>query len=180
MNRAVLPLLLWAALGCGLGAQDRPAPAIAAPDLGPAVCEADLDAPVAKVWAVFTTDEGFKRLGVAKARIEFRVGGRMLSHYDPAGVLGDDGTIENTIMAYEPQRMVAFRVSRPPKGFPFPNAWQEVWSVVTLTDLGGGRCHLRLAQMGYTAGEESQRMRGFFLKGNAWVLEHLRKGFAQP
>jgi uncharacterized protein YndB with AHSA1/START domain len=54
-------------------------------------------------------------------------------------------------------------------------AYKSTWSVVSLTDLGDGRTHLRLAGMGYTADPESQRMRAFFDQGNAWVLAQLKK-----
>lgn len=152
------------------------APSPAQADLGPLIHEADLNVPVEKVWWVFSTDEGYRKLGVAQAKIDFRVGGKMLTHYKPDGVIGDEGTIENTILAFEPPRMLAFRITKPPQGFPFMQAYNETWSVVTLTDLGNGRTHLRLAGMGFTADPESQRMRAFFDQGNAWVLAELKKG----
>lgn len=163
-------------------AQARPepaAPTASAPvNTDPLVTEAELDAPVRKVWDVFTTDEGFKNFGAAQAHIDLRVGGKIQSHYNPQGVLGDEGTIENTIIAYEPEHVFAFRISKPPKGFPFMNAFQTVWSVATMTDLGDGRTHLRLAMCGYTADDESQQMRRFFDQGNAWVMEKLKQNLA--
>ncbi len=32
----------------------------------------------------------------------------------------DDKTIENTIIGYDPQHMLSFRVTKAPTGFPFP------------------------------------------------------------
>ena len=52
-------------------------------------------APVDKVWAAFTTREGQESWMVAHSDIELKVGGRMRTHYDPKGVLGDAKTIEN-------------------------------------------------------------------------------------
>jgi len=75
------------------------------------VHEGVIDAPVAEVWKVFSTSEGYKALGVALADVDFRVGGTIRSRYRADGVLGDDETIENQIMAYEPLRMVAFPCS---------------------------------------------------------------------
>lgn len=144
-------------------------------DTGPQVCEAELEAPVEKVWAVFSTEEGLKLLGVAQAKLDFRVGGKMQTHYDPRGVIGDEGTIENTIIAFEPMRMVAFRITKPPAKFPFKNAYRDTWTVATMTDLRDGRTRLRLSGMGYTADPESQRMRAFFAQGNAWTLEELKR-----
>lgn len=153
---------------------NRPA---GAPDLSPQVTEGVVSAPVAEVWRVFTTNEGFKNLGVAKADIDFRVGGLMRSHYNPEGVIGDEGTIQNQIIAYEPERMLAIRLHQPPKGFPFNEAWKRTWSVITFTDTGEGRTHVRIAGLGYDATEESQKMREFFKAGNAYVMKLLQSKY---
>lgn len=157
--------------------QPRPEPGSGVPDLSPLVHESVLNAPVSEVWKVFATAEGFKKFGVAKCDMDFRVGGLIKSHYDPKGVIGDPGTIVNRILAYEPGRMIAFRIDTPPKGFPFMDAYKTTWSVATLTDLGDGRTHLRLAGLGYTADKESQAMREFFKNGNAWTMKKLQASF---
>jgi uncharacterized protein YndB with AHSA1/START domain len=123
---------------------------------------------------VFSTAEGFKKMGVAQCELELRPGGLIRTHYDPKGVLGDEGTIVNEVMAFEPPRMIAFRVHRPPASFPFKEAWKGTWSVATLTDQGDGTTHVRLAGMGYTDEPESRAMREFFEKGNAWTMQTLR------
>ena len=151
------------------------APLPTIPDASSIIHEIDLNVPIETVWNAFTTDEGFKALGVAKARVDLRVGGKILSHYGPDGELGDEGTIENTILAFEPLRMIAFKISKPPKDFPFMNAYATTWSVATLTDLGEGRTHLRFAMLGFTGDPESQKMRAFFEQGNAWVMQHLKQ-----
>lgn len=179
MKRAYLTMSILAAACGSATAQDRPEPTKAqAPaatiNTNPVITEGDFDVPVEKLWWVFSTDDGFKMLGAAKAKIDFRVGGKMLSAYDPNVTLGDEGGIENTILAYDPHHVLAWRITQPPKGFPFMNAFKDVWSVATFTDLGGGKSHLRLAQVGYTADEESQKMRAFFDQGNKWVMDHLK------
>ena len=150
------------------------APAPAAPSTAPLVVEGIVNAPPAELWRVFTTGDGFKNLGAAKAEIDLRVGGLMRSHYDPKGVLGDEGTIQNQIISFEPERMISFRIHKPPAGFPFTNAWKDTWSVATFTDLGDGRTHVRLSTMGYTTDDESQKMKAFFEAGNGWVLKKLQ------
>ena len=140
--------------------------------------EGVLDAPVAEVWKVFSTSEGYKAVGVALAEVDFRVGGTIRSRYRADGVLGDDETIENQIMAYEPLRMLAMRIQKPPKTFPFKEAWKQGWTVVTLTDLGDGRTHLRAASVDFGTDEESQSMRRFFERGNQETIDTLQKFFA--
>jgi hypothetical protein len=44
-------------------------------------------APIAEVWQVFSTGEGFTRLGVARAEMDFRPGGLIRSTYDAANPL---------------------------------------------------------------------------------------------
>src|SRR5438270_6021911 len=92
------------------GGQVKASPATPPVDTGPVVCEADLDVTVEKVWNAFTTGEGIKLMGVAQAKIDLRVGGKMLTHYSPNGVLGDEGTIENTYLAFEPMHVIAFHI----------------------------------------------------------------------
>ena len=141
------------------------------------VNEGILNAPVAEVWKVWTSGEGYKAVGVALADVDFRIGGLIRSRYSADGVLGDDGTIENRIIAYEPQRMIAIRIERPPRSFPFHEAWKHTWTVVTLSDAGNGRTHLRVASMGFGTDPESLAMKEFFVKGNQQTLDTLAKHF---
>jgi len=179
MKIATMMLVVVTMSGAAV-AQERTEPtgkaaAAAAPDLSPLVAEVDINVPPAQVWDVFSTEEGWKKMGVAQVKLDLRPGGKVLSHYDPKGTLGDDATINNEVIAYDPGHMFAFRISKPPKNFPFMKSFQSVWSVVTITDLGNGKTHLRLAQNGYTADEESKKMRAFFAQGNQWVLDKLKK-----
>jgi uncharacterized protein YndB with AHSA1/START domain len=145
---------------------------------GPLVSEGIIPAPPAEVWKAFATAEGYRKLGVAQCEMDLRVGGLIRSHYDRKGTLGDEGTIQNEILAFEPERMISIRVQKPPKGFPFSEAtWKGTWSVITLTDLGGGSTHVRIAGLGYPDTPEGRKMREFFQAGNAWVMSHLKKQY---
>ena len=143
----------------------------------PQVTEGVVAATPAQLWRVWTTAEGYKQLGAAQCDVDFRVGGLIRSVYDPAAKLGDGSTIENEIMAYEPEHMLAFRIHKTPTGFPFPNAWKRTWSVATLTDRGDGTTLLRVTGLGYDSTSESQHMREFFTAGNAMVLQYLQGAF---
>ena len=69
----------------------------------PQVTEGFVNAPVAEVWSLFTTSEGYLATGVAHADVRLAIGGEIRSHYDPKGKLGDAETIVNEILAYEPR-----------------------------------------------------------------------------
>jgi len=158
-------LLVWAAPAVG---QDAPS----------FVNEGIVNAPVADVWKVWTTSDGYRLVGVALADVDFRIGGLIRSRYSASGTLGDDQTIYNRILAYEPLRMIATRIDKPPANFPFKEAWKNTWTVVTLTPLADGRTHVRAASMGFGGDPESLEMRRFFERGNADTLQLLTDHFA--
>jgi uncharacterized protein YndB with AHSA1/START domain len=183
MDALKLGVALMAGVVASVGqAQEKPMPepgsaktAVAASvNLNPVVHEREFDVPVERLWRTFATEEGWKDWGVAQCKLDLRPGGKVQTHYNPKGVIGDEGTIENEVLAFDPLHSFSFRISKPPKGFHFMNAYKGVWSVATMTDLGNGRSRLRLAMNGYTAEEESQKMRAFFEQGNAWSLDKLK------
>ena len=147
------------------------------PDTVSFVNEGTIDAPIAEVWKVWSTSDGYKVLGVALADVDLRVGGLIRSRYGADGALGDEQTIENEILAYEPPRMIAIRIHRTPRDFPFKQAWKHTWTVVTLTALPDGRTHVRAASLGYGTDAESAAMRRFFEQGNAETMQLLESHF---
>jgi uncharacterized protein YndB with AHSA1/START domain len=142
----------------------------------PQVTEGFINAPVAQVWRIFTTSDGFKATGVAHAEVDLRVGGTIRSHYDPKGTLGDPGTIVNEILAYEPERMLAIRIKEAPANFPYRNAMKSTWTVIYFTP-SGDMTHLRIVGLGYQDDPESLEMRKFFERGNRYTIDHLAKPF---
>lgn len=150
----------------------------AAADLPPVVTEGVVPAPREAVWQAWTTSEGLRAWLAPHVEIDLRLGGLMRSNYNPAGALGDPGTIENRVLAYEPQRMLAIQVARAPERFPFPNAIRAMWTVIHLDDADGGHTRLRIVGMGFTDDDESTRMRAFFERGNAYTLQQLQRRFA--
>jgi uncharacterized protein YndB with AHSA1/START domain len=152
----------------------------AAQELSPIVHEGVVEASPDAVWAAFTTSEGLRAWLAPHAEIDLRVGGLMRTNYDPQGRLGDARTIENTILSYEPGRMISIRVSKAPDDFPFPTAVRRMWSVIYFTPAGSGRTLVREVSLGFGGDEESQRMRAFFMQGNATTLQQLQRHFSAP
>ena len=141
--------------------------------------EAIIDAPVAEVWKAFTTADGLKSWMAPEASIDLRVGGKMLANYRAEGKLGDENTIENTILSFELQRMLSIQATKPPAGFPFASAIKDTWSVMYFEPVGADRTRIVICGMGYKDDAESTKMREFFDKGNAHTLEQLRKKFSR-
>ena len=143
----------------------------------PQVTEGFINAPVAEVWRIFTTSEGFKQTGVEQADVDLRIGGLLRSHRDAKGTLGDAQTIVNEILAYEPQRMLALRIRQAPADFPYRDAIDGTWSIIYLVPAGQDMTQVRIVGLGYRETPQSQAMRQFFAEGNRWTLDHIAKRY---
>lgn len=143
----------------------------------PQVTEGFVNAPVAEVWRLFTTAEGYKATGVDKAEVDLRVGGTVRAHYDPQGTLGDPETLVNEILAYEPERMLAIRLQKPPASFKFAPAQEGTWTVIYFTPSGADMTHVRIVGLGYRDDEQSQALRRFFAEGNRSTLDRIAKRY---
>ena len=142
------------------------------------VHEGIVNAPLDQVWAAYTTKAGLESWMVAHAEIELKLGGKMKTRYDPKGTVDDAKAIENTILSYEPMRMISFKVTKAPQGFPFPIAITNMWTVVYFEAQGEKATRVRGVSMGFGNDDESKKMREFFNRGNAITLDHLQKRFA--
>ena len=143
------------------------------------VNEGVVAAPIEDVWKTWSTSEGYRSLGVALADVDLRLGGLIRSRYGADGTLGDEQTIENEIIAYEPPRMIAIRIHKTPANFPFKEAWKHTWTVVTLTPVDGNRTNIRVASLGFGSDPESLAMRRFFERGNEQTIKTLIARFAK-
>ncbi len=143
------------------------------------VHEAVVTAPVADVWKAFTTSAGFESWAVAHAEIDLRVGGEMRSNYDPNGTIGDENTIVNEILAFEPERMLSIRNTRTPEGFPDADLFGQTWSVIYFEPENGARdrTHVRIVGLGWGEGADWDVLYNFFNAGNAQTLAELQKKF---
>ncbi len=140
--------------------------------------EGVVEAPIEEVWKIFATSEGYTVLGPALAEVDLRIGGMIRSRYRADGTLGDAETIENTILAYEPPRMMALRIAKTPASFPFKNAWKSTWTVITLAPVESRKTLVRAASLGFGTDEESVAMRRFFEAGNQSVIANVQRHFA--
>jgi len=143
----------------------------------PVVTEGIVNAPVEEVWKAFTTKQGIESWMVAKTEFELRVGATWRTSYSKESNLNDDAAIHHTILAYDPGRMLAFRTTKTPRNFPFPNALPKTWNVVYFEPAGPGRTKVTTHMLGYEDNEESQKMRAFFETGNKTTMDSLVKKF---
>ena len=142
------------------------------------VHEGIVNGPLDQVWAAYTTKAGLESWMVAHAEIELKIGGTMKTQYDPKGTTEDPKAIVNTILSLEPMRMLSFKVTKAPQGFPFPNAITNMWTVVHFEAQGEKATRVREICMGFSEDDESRKMREFFNRGNAITLKTLQMRFA--
>jgi uncharacterized protein YndB with AHSA1/START domain len=146
---------------------------------GQLTSEGVIEAPADLVWAAFTTKEGQESWNVAHAEIDLKIGGKMRTHYDRNGQIGDPNTIENLILSFEPNHMLSIQVANPPAKFPYKDAIKKVWTVIRFEEVGPSRTKLTVTGLGYGDDEESQKLRAFFDKGNSYTINKLQEKFAK-
>ena len=155
-----------------LAAASFTAPGVAA---DPLVQTMVIDAPVSAVWDLFTTSEGYATWATPLAKVDLRIGGAIRASYDPSSNLQDEKTIVNTIQSYEPGRMLSFRCTQTPAGFPFEEAMPKTWSVVLFEPVGDAQTRLSMVGLGYDDTEQSRQMRQFFDQGNSYLVDQMKK-----
>lgn len=146
----------------------------------PLIHEGVVNAPLSQVWAAFTTKPGLESWLAPHAEIELKIGAAMHTQHGPVGSTADASAITNTILSYEPERMISFKVAKFPQGFPFPTAIRNMWTVVYFEAQDASTTRIREVCLGIGADDESQKMREFFDYNNAVTLKILQTKFAPP
>jgi len=137
-----------------------------------------LPATLADTWAAFTTSEGFITWAAPVAQVDFRLGGIMESSFQIDGKIGAAGNIRNEIVAFVPQRMIAFRNRQAPPDTPFDAPTFQTLHTVAFFDVVGERAtRVTLTQPGYKSGALFDGVYKHFEEGNAWSLGALKFRF---
>ncbi len=133
--------------------------------------------PAEELFAHFTTAEGIVRAwSVAKARVDFRVGGQIRTAYAADADLDAPTSIVNTILAFEPGRMVAIKATAP-EGSPewLQLVCREAFSVITFEPVSPTATRLTITGVGYGEGALWDQAYAFFDKGNQWTLDQMKQ-----
>ena len=138
------------------------------------VDEFEIKASVDDVWNAFTTTDGLQSWVAPLADIDFRVGGKWRANYNKDGELGDAKTIENTILSYDPKRMLSIKATKFPEGFEFVEAAKETWSIFYFTPVTDSKTKITIVGLGYNDSEQSKKMRAFFKPANKYSMGQLK------
>ncbi len=137
-----------------------------------------VDAPIDQVWRAWTTSEGVTSFMAPGARIELRIGGAYEWYFlpdAPEGARGGDGC---TVLAYVPQRMLAFTWNAPPS-IPALRALGPCSHVVVeLDDRGDGSTGVRLTHVVEGEGPDWDAYIAYFDRAWGMVMSGLAERFA--
>lgn len=135
-----------------------------------------IEAPLAKVWSAYTTEDGYTAWAAPKARIDLRVGGTILTQYGADAEIGDPGTNTLHIVNYVPGRLLTLRAE-------IADNWPEVMkqdgerltNVILFESLSPTRTLVESYGVGYGASPEYEQLLGFFLKANRSLYLELKR-----
>ena len=130
----------------------------------------------AKTWWAIATADGWKSWAVPAAWLD---GELLETSYATDAEHGDETTIRQQILFAVPQRLIAFRTTKAPKGFPNFETFREVTHIIELEPQGEGKTRVRLIGSGYPDNEAGKQLLGFFTEGNRISLERLRRRFVE-
>jgi uncharacterized protein YndB with AHSA1/START domain len=120
------------------------------------------------VWRAFTTSEGLSTWLTPNAVVDLREGGEWTAHY-PGGKTGG-----GTITSFVPEKELTLSAMAPEW---FPTVRAEHTTAKFLFVDNGDSTVVKLVQTGWKSGEEWDKAYDYLAKGNAQLLETLRKRF---
>lgn len=115
--------------------------------------EVSINAPLKKVWRAWTTEEGLEFVS-RKSNIELRIGGRYEWFMDsPPDDRGRRGSQGSNVLAFLPQKMLAFSWTFPPDIPELRYADERTQVVVLFDEDNDGLVHVRLHELGWQDAE---------------------------
>ena len=142
--------------------------------------EVQVNAPVEKVWNVWTTSDGAVKFFAPKARIELRIGGAYELYFDLEALKGLQGSEGCRVLSFLPMEMLSFEWNAPPE---FPRVRKEqmkkhAWVIVQFCPVAKEQTRVRLTHLGWREGEEWEKVFQYFLRAWDIVLGRLEHTFS--
>jgi uncharacterized protein YndB with AHSA1/START domain len=132
------------------------------------IFEATIPAARAAVWNAFSTSEGLSTWLAPEAVVDLRAGGEWTAHY-PGGKTGG-----GTILSFVPQQEMILAAMAPEQ---FPIVREQRTRAKFEFVAKGEETIVRLTQTGWKSGEEWDKAYEYLARGNAQLLETLRRRF---
>jgi uncharacterized protein YndB with AHSA1/START domain len=134
-----------------------------------------VEAPVAQVWAAYTTSEGWMAWAAPKAEVDLRVGGTIRTAYADVE-LGEEGTNTLRILNYVPEEVLTLKAD-------LSEGWPEVMkqdagrlsNVILFDAVSEEWTRIRSFGIGYGDSPEYESLMQFFIQGNETLFTHLKR-----
>ena len=141
----------------------------AGPDVRSFTRQVRLAAEPAEVFRAWTTAEGLKALLDVEAKVELRIGGPLELYFMPEAPEGTRGSEGCQILAYLPDRLLAFSWNAPPT---IPETRElHTWVVMELVPTGEGGTDLSLTHAGFGEGDAWDETAAYFERAWGLVIE---------
>jgi uncharacterized protein YndB with AHSA1/START domain/uncharacterized protein YciI len=153
------------------------APGARAAETEPRAIRAEITVPAsaADVWKAWTTSEGIPTFFGYAAKVELRTGGPFEVYINPMGAPGQRGSEGCKVLSFVPNEMLSFTWNAPPT-FPEIRA-QRTFVVLRFEQVAPEKTRVRLAHLGWGAGEHWDQVFGYFTRAWPNVLKHLEQRF---
>ncbi|MCA9278821.1 MAG: SRPBCC domain-containing protein [Phycisphaeraceae bacterium] len=131
-------------------------------------------APIERVWAAYTTSDGYASWAAVAADVDLRPGGTIRTTYREDGDLTGDGVNTLHIVNYVPMRLLTLQAD-------VSANWPEVlkrdaanlYNVILFDSLDPTTTRVASYGLGYTDSPELRRMMAFFEQANRGLYEKL-------
>jgi len=135
-------------------------------------------APIAEVWKMYVTEQGFSSWAAPFAKIDLRVGGFFETSYKIDSIAGEPNNIKNQIVSFVPERLIVIRNTQAPPNTPFDvPTFQQLHTALSFVAVGAKETRVTLQNAGYRDGEKFDGVYKFFKAGNNWTLDQFRNRF---
>ena len=147
---------------------------------GEKVLRVELTIPLDKkgAWQLFTKDAELKKWIAPQAHIELQTGGYILTNYDSTKTLADSSSIRLPIVNYLDQELLTLKVIL---NNHFPKQVQDeddnLQEIIQFVPVASNQTKIISSMIGWGKGPAWDKTYDFFVKGNTWTYEELRKLF---
>jgi hypothetical protein len=140
------------------------------------ITEVVVPANLPTTWKAIASSEGWRAWAAPFVEFEpLQPGAVIESSYAPNASRGDKANIRNRVLAYLPERMLAFQAFGAPPGFPYADLLGSVFNVIELQAIDSRHTRVRLTGIGYRDEEKFRGIERFFVEGNQMSLKQLAK-----
>lgn len=140
-----------------------------------------IHAPAHRLFQAFTDATTYKGWsGVPIAAIDFRVDGAVEAAYDPGGRIGDPQNVKNALVAYVPDRLLAYRNVQAPDALPGKADYPRTAKTLEFDAIDATTTRVTVSGVGFGTGDGFDKLYAFFSGGDAAMLVQLKTAMEKP